>query len=271
MRKRKALLIASVLSLIGGGVIWSIPDLRLIKFNNEVSDTFRREIEEPQGWTVPLPQRKTASESIIIGRDREGLTAPDELVAVDEALARLRAANVAFNVPEHARVSTPLTIEAKLSTHLNQEELKKLVSEAGKLEASSLKASGRMIATLSGAAFKIAPSGPQEQLVSDKEVTSWTWQATPDQPGIQTLILNFDAIITINEKDSKRTISTLKKTISVDVGPPNSILAWLELINKYGESISWLWATLLIPIGGAIWAWVKRRKSVEHDKDTLNK
>lgn len=187
------------------------------------------------------------------------------LNAVDQALADLVDANIAFNVPDHAAINKALVIEAKLSTKLDQDQLKKLIDEAGASEGASLKIADRMAATLSGgSAFDISPSGPQEQWISKSDTTGWTWEVTPKSAGAQILILSFDAILTIDGKDDRRTINTFKKTISVDVSKTETIEDWLETIKKYGEDLSWIWVTILIPIGGGIWAWLRRRRQPEH-------
>jgi hypothetical protein len=180
---------------------------------------------------------------------------------VDQALARLKSANVAFNTPDRARVAKPIVIEAKLSSFLRKQELKVLIEESGTVEVATLKVSDRMVATLVGATFDVSPTGPQEQWVSDVEPTAWTWQVTPKAVGEnQVLILTFDAVISINGKDDKRTINTFKRRINVDVSWPETIGEWLELIKKTGENVSWIWVTVLIPIGGGAWAWLKARK-----------
>jgi hypothetical protein len=185
---------------------------------------------------------------------------PHGLGTVDEALENLRAANVAFNTPDKARVGKQFIVEAKLSTHLHPEEMKVLIGEPGKREVATLKVSDRMVATLSGgSAFDVSPSGPKEQWISDKELTEWDWQITPKSVGEQILILSFDAIISVNGKEDRRTINTFKRRINVDVGWPETVGEWLEFIKKTGENVSWIWATLLIPIGGGIWAWIKHR------------
>jgi hypothetical protein len=109
----------------------------------------------------------------------------------------------------------------------------------------------------------VSPTGPQEQWVSDIEPTGWTWQVTPKIVGEnQVLILKFDAIISINNKDDKRTINTFKRRINVDVGWPETVGEWLDLVKKTGENVSCIWASLLIPIVGGAWAWLKRRGQV---------
>jgi hypothetical protein len=182
------------------------------------------------------------------------------LSTVDEALENLRAAKVAFNTPDKARVGKQFIVEAKLATHLRSEELEVLLEEPGRHEVATLKVSDRMAATLSGgSAFDVSPTGSMEQWISDNEPTEWSWQVTPKSVGEQALILSFDALISLNGKDDRRTINTFKRRISVDVGWPETVGEWLELIKKTGENVSWIWATLLIPIGGGAWAWIKRR------------
>jgi hypothetical protein len=170
---------------------------------------------------------------------------------VDQALARLKSANVAFNTPNHARVGTPIVIEAKISAYLGKQEMEALIKESGTVEVDTLKVSDRVVATLVGSSsFEVSPTGPQQQWVSGVEPTSWTWQVTPKIAGEnQVLILTFDAIISINNKDDKRTINTFTRRINVDVGWPQTVGEWLE-------------PSILIPVVGGTWAWLKRRRQM---------
>lgn len=180
-------------------------------------------------------------------------------ITVDEALAQLKSANVAFNTPEMARVGKQVIVEAKLSSKLTPNEVKVLIEEPGKVEVGTLKVSDRMFATLSGgSAFDVSPSGPQAQWISDKVPTGWTWQVTPKNVGEQLLILSFDAVISINGKEDKRTINTFKRRINVEVGWPETFGEWLEWIKKTGEGVSYLWGLVVLTVGGGAWAAIKR-------------
>jgi formylglycine-generating enzyme required for sulfatase activity len=187
---------------------------------------------------------------------------PKTFTTVDQALESLPLARVAFNAPDQARISESFVIEAKISTHLRKEEMILLIEEPGKKEAATLKVSDRMAATLmGGASFDVTPSGPQEQWLSDRELTTWTWEVTPKIAGYdQILILNFDAIVSINNKDDRRSVNTFKKHIHVDVSWPETVGEWLDLIKKTGENASWIWASIFIPITGGVWAWLKHRR-----------
>jgi hypothetical protein len=195
------------------------------------------------------------------GRPSEPSRPPvSQPITVDEALAHLRAANVAFNTPDQARVGKQFVVEAKLSTHLLREDMSVLIEEPGKREVATLKVSDRMAATLSGgSAFEVSPSGPKEQWISDQELTEWDWQVSPRSVGDQVLILSFDAVISLNGREDRRTINTFKRRITVAVGWPQTGGEWLDFIRKTGENVSWIWVTLLIPIGGGLWALIKHR------------
>jgi hypothetical protein len=183
--------------------------------------------------------------------------------ALDTQLSKLMAGNVAFNTPERTKVGRQLAIQATLSTKLEKEELVLLVEEAGKVAVASLKVSDRMSATLfGGTAFEVSPSGPVEQWVSREEQTTWTWMVTPKTVGEHFLILTFDALITVNGKEGTRSIRTFKQRIEVDVRWPVTVGEWLDLIRRSFQDVSYLWTALLLPIGAAAWAWVKKRRKV---------
>jgi hypothetical protein len=97
------------------------------------------------------------------------------LKSVDDALAKLIQANVAFNVPEHMRVARTQTLQAKLGVKMTPDELIATLTAPGKRESEPLKVSKEMSASLGGGgAFNISPSGPQTQLISEAQETSWS-------------------------------------------------------------------------------------------------
>jgi hypothetical protein len=150
-------------------------------------------------------------------------------------------------------------IEAKLSVKLPVTELMDQLTEAGKKESSAIKVADRMSASLSGGgAFDVSPSGPQEQLISQNEVTTWTWDVTPKQAGTQRLLLSFDAVFLIDGKAGNRNINTFKRKIEVQVAWPETASEWLDYFKKLFEEASWLWASILVPLG--VWIWARFRK-----------
>ena len=213
----------------------------------------------PSASTQPLP-RPTAGETTgTVPRETTGAPPAVAPNSIDAELAKLMTGNVAFNTPEQTHVGEELSVQATMSTTLKAEELTPLVTEPGKVETAPLKVSKRMIATLAGgSAFDVSPSGPVTQWVSESEPTTWTWIVTPKTVGEQFLILTFDAIITIDGKDDKRSLRTFKKRINVEVGWPHTLGEWIDLLKKWGEGASYFWGLAIAIIGGA-WAWLRRR------------
>jgi hypothetical protein len=116
-----------------------------------------------------------------------------------------------------------------------------------------------MAATLNGGgAFDVSPPGPQQQLISKEQVTTWTWVVTPKQSGIQFLILSLDAVLNVDGKDGTRNINTFKRKIEIKVPWPETPSEWVTLLKKWFEDISWLWATILVAPG--LWLLNKFRK-----------
>ena len=184
---------------------------------------------------------------------------------VDSILKQLDAAKVAFNPPGRARAGKPVFVEAVLSMRLSPDKLKSLVVESGgDVTVYDLKVSDRMVATLSGgSAFDVSPTTSAEQWISEKEPTRWAWVVTAKAVGEQFLVLSFDAVISIDGKDDKRSITTLRRRIDVEVGWPETWGEWLELAKKTAEDISYLWAAILLPIGAGAWALFKRNRSAK--------
>jgi hypothetical protein len=166
---------------------------------------------------------------------------------------------IAFNTPDRVPLGKSRVIEAKLSTNMPSDVLLAQLSEAGAKESASIKVSDRMIATLiGGGAFDVSPSGPQQQFVSKKELTTWTWVVTPKQSGTQILTLSFDAVLSVDGKDGTRTINTFKRKIEIDVPWPETPSEWLVLLKGWFDNIHWIWLTILVPLG--LWLWNKFRK-----------
>jgi hypothetical protein len=186
-------------------------------------------------------------------------------VSVDDALAALETGNIAFNVPEKAKLGKPITLETKLSLRLPPTELKLLVrqpdnGQPGKVETAELKISDEMVATLEGgAAFEIKAITSVQQWIAKKQESTWRWSVTPKLGGAQTLFLTFEALLTINGKQDRILVKALEKRIDIDVGWPETWPERLEYVKKTVESISYLWGVLLVPFGAAVWRFWGRR------------
>jgi|SRR5689334_1575123 len=136
-----------------------------------------------------------------------------------------------------------------------------ITGEGDKITA-TLKVAPEMTATLTGGgAFDISPSGPQKQLVTLSGVTPWTFDVTPKQSGVHELTLALDAIIKVDEKEGPKRVNTLTRKIVVEIGWPQTAAEWFEAGKKWVENASWLWLTILVPVGGFIMARWRRKPS----------
>jgi hypothetical protein len=85
-----------------------------------------------------------------------------------------------------------------------------------------------------GRAFDVSPFGPQQQLISKQQVTTWTWLVTPKQvarPRFQlSLFLSFDAVLTVDGIDGTQNIHTFGRQIVPTILVPARL--WLF----YGRS-----------------------------------
>jgi len=184
------------------------------------------------------------------GRDPIDLHAPG---LIDEIRANLQHGQIAFNTPEEMELKETTKIELYLSLKESIEELKKKIKSPGKKESYPVEVSSVMRAILNGNGFKIKPITLEEQAVSDKDVTRWSWQITALEPGQQTLHLTIYAILFLDKMNVPREIKTFEKEITVRVSWNKRIMWFLK--NNW----QWLWTVILVPLAG--WFWKKRKIS----------
>jgi hypothetical protein len=190
---------------------------------------------------------------------------------IDMALKKLIQGNVAFNAPDRATIGKSQIVETRLSVTKTPNALIAELSGAGKTDSAPLLVSDKMVAMLNGAgAFEISPSGPQTQLISRIDTTTWTWTITPKQAGSQFLLLSFDAIISINGKEGTRTINTLRRKIEVEVGWPETFSDWLEYGKKLFTELTWLWVSILIPMAAYAVRFSQRRRKPKGPKPNVH-
>ena len=104
-------------------------------------------------------------------------------------------------------------------------------------------------------AFKILAVTPETQNLRLNESTQWLWDVTPLEWGPQQLALTISAIYSLNDREGKRALRTFQHIIVVRV------TYWQRAQVFLQNNWQWAWATLLVPIVGGIWAWVRKRKN----------
>ena len=169
------------------------------------------------------------------------------LGSVDSILASLDWANIAFNSPQKINLNETAQIELLLSLQKSIDELSGEIAAAGAREGASVKVSNRMEARLSGRSFQITAITSEEQAVGSIGTVEWKWEIKPTAPGLQSLHLTVTALLTVDGTNTRRDVRTFDKRIEVEV------TAGQRASEFFGKNWQWLWAALLLPIGGWLW------------------
>lgn len=162
---------------------------------------------------------------------------PDD--TIEQALSNLIITPVEpfkpFNGSDAVRQNKSFDVEATMRTYLRKREVRLKSTE-------HLTISDYVEATLLGdSSFQVSPSGPQAQKISNCKPTTWIWRVTPQIPkNDQVLKLRFDAIITINDEQTKRIVKAVFES-HLDVAPeqrePSSGLDWIRKMSDWIRKI----------------------------------
>ena len=177
--------------------------------------------------------------------------------SVDQILQDMEFANVAFNTPSKLNIEDTFQVHLVLSLTDTIEQLKKAISEAGKKDgASYVRVSNRMEAKLAGYYFRIVSITPEVQAVSKEQLTEWKWEIYPMKEGRHNLHLTLTARIEVDGYDTPREIETFSRQIEVTVTIAQKAKSF------FGNNWQWLWAAIIIPIGGWLLnRWRKKKKT----------
>ncbi len=197
---------------------------------------------------APQEQKKSDTLSILL----PSTTAPASINELDRILQAAPWGNIAFNHPETMTLQETRVIELLLDMHLPMDSLKQRIQAEGKKLGARIRVFPRMRAELISKDFDIAALTPAEQLISHMEPTIWKWQIRPLKKGVALLHLTLSAPIEIQGSTSMRVIRVFDRSIRIRV-------TLGQRIGKFvGENWQWLWASILLPLGG--WIWRRRQK-----------
>lgn len=172
-----------------------------------------------------------------------------EFNTVDKILDSLPSGNIAFNTPPAMNLSDTAIIQLKLDLATSIDELKRTIEAEGQKEGARIKVADRMEARLSGPNFAITQVTPEQQAISQGQVTEWKWEVKPTAEGRHHLHLTLSALLSVGGASTQRTIRTFDKFIEVDVTLPQRVSSFIQ------GNWQWLWAVLLAPFAG--WGWNK--------------
>ena len=111
-----------------------------------------------------------------------------------------------------------------------------------------------MEAQLTGTGFDIKAVTPALQGVTSEQTTRWQWEVTPTERGRQTLYLSLSAHIDVAGNDAPLVLRTFDREIQVNITAGQRVSGFVQ------GNWQWLWAAIVVPIAGAVWGLLKRRK-----------
>lgn len=173
---------------------------------------------------------------------------------VDDALAGLKPANIAFNTPSELHLDGQEAVQLLVSREQAIEELQKQIEAAGKTEGHQITVSDVMIATLTGLDFDIERTSDARQPVASTGVTMWGWSVEPTEPGTRSLHLTLSALINVDGKEETYTVETFDRTWTV-------VVPWPDRVTGFaGENWQWLWTAILLPLAALVWRRLRMRQ-----------
>lgn len=175
---------------------------------------------------------------------------PSILAAVDKELAKLDWQQMAYTAPDRMEIGSMVTVDVVLGGNRTFAELVPLFENAGKAEGQRVQVADRMEAKLTGSGFEIIATTPETQLVSTTQVTIWRWQVKAKDLGNQKLYLSLNALLSVNGKDTAKSIMTFQREISVQVTSVSGIWAFLE---RYWAYLTVAFTAVILPLFVYLW------------------
>ena len=174
---------------------------------------------------------------------------------VDQALAGLEPANIAFNTPTELRLDEQEAVRLLVSRDETIEELQEQIDDAvGEIEGATIKVSDVMIASLTGLDFDIERTSDARQPVLSTGATMWGWSVEPTESGTRSLHLTLTALLDVNGKEETFTVKTFDRTWTV-------VVPWPDRVTGFaGENWQWLWTAIFLPLAAIVWRRLRMRQ-----------
>lgn len=182
---------------------------------------------------------------------------PSILEAADKELARLDWQEMAYTAPERMEIGSTMIVDVALGGNKTIAQLIPLLENAGKAEGQRIQVSDRMEARLTGNSFEIVANTPETQLVSTAQATKWQWQVKANNLGDQKLYLSLNALLSVNGKDTTKSVRTFQRVISVQV---TSIAGTWAFVERYWVYLTAILTAVIIPIFVYLWKRLNKAK-----------
>lgn len=226
------------------------------------SIAFRPLIDTPPGPALPIPaapstiESGTTKDAASTGAPAPALPAapsPATILATEsEKINRLVRGSAAVSAPSRATQGESFTVHLRVSPNRLgavmqglKEEFPENQTVKGK---PGIQLTPRMTASVAGMGFEIVTNGAQTQAVSATEPTTWSWEVKPLEAGLHTLTFTLSGFLSIEEKEVSRNFYQYVQKVDVEVDPGG-------FMQQHWQ---WLLTTLAMPLGAALWAWLRK-------------
>lgn len=173
---------------------------------------------------------------------------------IDQAVARLRKAQVAFNSPTEITLGAPQSVSLVMSFDTPSETLKEGIASQGPTATAEVPAAPEMEAVLvgsSGLTVRALQPDPKQAIPSHGK-TEWDWDVEGSTAGPQMLTLSISAVLSA-PGSPEYAIQTFNRKLNVTVSNTARVSQFIS--NNW----QWLWAVLVVPLAGYMWGKVRKR------------
>lgn len=174
--------------------------------------------------------------------------------AADIALAKLKWQHLAFSTPERMEIGASATVSLALGGEQSVENLRRVLTDVGKIEGSRLQVSDLMEAKLLSDSFDITPITPEKQIVGSQQPSMWKWNIKARSLGRGTLHLSVNALLKFQNTEVPKSVTTFQREIQVSVETTRGVWNFIEAYKVY---LGGFLTVILIPII----RWLLSRKS----------
>lgn len=181
---------------------------------------------------------------------------PSDSEKLQAAIDALPIGQILFNHPTEMEVKKAETIRVRISQSL-LEDLSHDLKAGGKTEQDQIRVSASMRVDLYGEPyFIVKPLSEEEQLITQKGFSEWSFTVVPQKRGTWPLHLTVSAVIHAPwGSDKFKTYPVKDEEIRVRV----------TLLGAVGDfamgNWQWLWTTILVPVSILCWRKIRSRRA----------
>lgn len=187
-----------------------------------------------------------------------------------KVLEQLPKGKIVLDAPKTMKVSDVRAVHANVGINVPIQDLQRYSARPGTQSTeATLRVSSEMLAKLTGPAFTITATTPEQQGVAEGFPTVWSWNIEAKEEGEQELEATLYVLIPSGDKSTQQRIDSYSHKIGVSV-KEQSWADWLKSSKEAVEAMHVIAVTLgstaMLVVGWLGWAYSRRRRTKEnHD------